>query len=257
MGPDKRSFLAPDEHWLLSWRMYPSVKNGFLSFTESFEGGTSHGIRIMFLDAYNRVGTAAGIDLDKNASGISNDFALAEREGIPKAQRLFWRFRSGPKVGQPAGPNDVADEWRRIKHQDGNHWWTYYKQFALLETTDEAIEAEVGLKLEMNEKILKGSRFFANLDAWPADAQLAVMSMAWSGPGLLTNGVLPGFGPACQAMDFRKAAATCRINGPGSLDRRNQTDAALFLNAAKILEGGKDFEWRKLFVHYPHAVPTP
>jgi hypothetical protein len=237
--------------------MYPSVKNIFLSFTESFEGGTSHGIRIMFLDAYNRVGTAAGIDLDKNASGMSNDFALAEREGIPKAQRLFWRFRSGPRTGQPAGPADVADEWRRIKSQVGNQWWTYYKQFAQVETTDEAIEAEVVAKLEMNEKILKGSRWFANLDDWPADAQLGLMSMSWSGPGLLTNGVLPGFGPACQAMDFKKAAALCRINGPGSLDRRNVADAALFNNAATILDGGKAYEWRKLFVHYPHSVPTP
>lgn len=234
--------------------MYSTVKSIFLSFTESFEGGTSDGIRIMFLDAYSRVGTAAGLDLDKNAGGISDDFALAEREGIPKALRLAWHFRSGPRVGQGANNAEIADEWRRIKSQVGNRWWTYYKQFALLETTDESVEAELTTKLEINERVLKSSHWFANLDDWPADAQLAVMSMSWSGPGLLTNGVLPGFGRACQAMDFRKAATLCAISGPGSLARRNEADAMLFRNAAKILEGGKAMEWQKLFVHYPHAL---
>jgi len=66
--------------------MYDSVYDYFLTFTENFEGGTRHGIRIMFLDAYSRVGTAAGIDLDKNAGGYSTDAVLAVP--IPTIERL-------------------------------------------------------------------------------------------------------------------------------------------------------------------------
>jgi hypothetical protein len=237
--------------------MHQSVKDRFLSFTESFEGGTSHGIRIMFLDAYNRVGTAAGIDLDMNAAGYSHDAAVAEREGMPKALRLIWKFKAGlPKAGQIAGKDDVIAEWRNIKKQKPNHWWEYYQQFTSLEATDDSLRSEVQKKLESNETFLKASPYYKDLDNWPADAQLALMSMAWSGPALVRY-QFPQFGRYCQAMDFSHAAEQCRISGPGSLARRNAANSQLFRNAAAILEAGTSYGFEKSRLYYPVVVLRP
>ncbi len=101
--------------------------------TVKFEGG--HQIDYMFKDAYNRVGTAYGLDLDRNTVGYSpnNDIA-AQNEGILKAQGYLarpvvlpwvkWKRRSS---GAPVtDPEEIRKAWVTIKSLLGTG--TYARQ---------------------------------------------------------------------------------------------------------------------------------
>ena len=69
---------------------------------------------------------------------------------------------------------------------------------------------------DLNEKILKQNAAFKNFGSWPADAQLAVLSLSWNSVGHLvgnTHSTLQNpeaFREACQAEDF-KASLHCQM----------------------------------------------
>lgn len=234
--------------------MRSAVENFFLSFTEEHEGGPRHGIRYMLRDSAGRVATGFGIDFDTDDPSNSADRARAAREGIPKAQALEWRLKTGQKRYPPGSIVDaklIANEWNLTNSLLPNQVWTYYEPHAALELTDAALEKEVFRRLRSNEAVLKSSRYFSDFEQWPADAQLGLLSMAWSGPGVILN-QFPRFCAFCKDKKFSEAAKECRL-GPevGSIKKRNDANQRLFRNAAAVLEGEKDMLFDRSTLYYP------
>ena len=90
---------------------------------------------------------------------------------------------------------------------------------------------------------------FRAFESWPADAQMALLSMAWAiGPAALPS--FHHFNAACDAMNFRAAAGFCKMTSrqPGSVPR-NKANATLLLNASVVLAGESTFPRSRLF--YP------
>ena len=220
--------------------MQDQVRDNFMEFTEKLEGD----VRYMFLDNQFRVGTAMGIDLDANAQGRSTP-DVSEREGIPKATKLRWRVRGNPPAKPVyASKAQIEAEWRKIKAmwiwgvQEASYY--FYNAPTTLEVDDTVVKKRVEELLNGNERLLK-LWWFPDFEQWPADAQLAVLSMTWSGVGTLTTKsallVDPdGFRTACKKMDFEAAANLCAFRNPtGSIVTRNKRNRDLFLNADAVL----------------------
>ena len=230
--------------------MYPIVKQRFMWFTEQFEGA----IRYMFLDIEGRVGTAYGIDLDADASG-RQPLAVARSQGLPKARALVWRVRGTSDI---ASTPQIDAEWDLIKSKPSgkNYGFGYYKQFTTLELSEGSMKKRVEELLDRNEQALKRDAAFRDLDSWPADAQLAVMGLAWNGVGHLTGngrGTLANpaaFRDACQRKDFTAAAELCQMQA-SYLARRSQAQKDLLLNAATVVaEEGQGY-YQKQELYWP------
>ena len=65
---------------------------------------------------------------------------------------------------------------------------------------------------------------FQKFDEWPADAQLALHSMAWAmGSAFAARGKWPHFRAACAKMDFDLAADNCKMSEAGNPGRIRAT----------------------------------
>ena len=104
---------------------------------------------------------------------------------------------------------------------------------------------------------MKRQQWFQSFDTWPADAQLALLSMAWAmGPG--GPGGFPHFRAGCQALDFKTAAAQCQMNAAGNpgLVPRNQANVTLFSNAAIVLAGEAKGSFQRPTLYYPRVLTS-
>lgn len=169
----------------------------------------------MYLDVLGLVTTGMGNLIDPMSTAL----------GLP------WVDETGTQGSQ----NDIAAEWQAVKsngalaHQGAQA----AKAVTRLRLGDADIQALVLDKLDRNEGILKSYAAFANFDNWPADAQLALLSMAWAmGPGFGPG--FPHFAQAVSANDFATAAGDCEMNASGNpgLVRRNAANRQAFLYAA-------------------------
>jgi GH24 family phage-related lysozyme (muramidase) len=191
--------------------MQDSVRAAWCDFNRSLEGWISW----MYLDVKGLVTTGMGNLIDPMATAL----------GLPWVDG----------AGNPAGQNDIAAEWQAVKN---NHALAHQgaqaaRAVTQLRLSDADIQVLVLDKLDHNERILKANPAFANFDAWPADAQLGLLSMAWAmGPGFGPG--FPHFSQAVSAGDFATAAADCQMNATGNpgLVRRNAANRQAFLYAA-------------------------
>lgn len=181
---------------------------------------------------------------------------------VESAQALPFRFRNKPGItapGTPATADQIAAEWQRLKGNTSLAVRGYKACDAItqLELSDDAIDALILDRLTKNETFLKRQAWFQNLDAWPADAQLGLLSMAWAmgpaGPGDFSR-----FRAACQSMDFHTAAAECRMNEAGNpgLVPRNRANFTLFSNAAVVLAGEAGGGFQRPVLYYPRALQS-
>ena len=190
--------------------MRGSVRRGFVPFTAPLEGI----VRWMYLDVKGLVTTAIGILIDP----------------IQTAMPLPWVRLDG----SPAGRDEIAAEWMRVKgdaslarlgHRAAEH-------ITNLRLTDEGVDLVVSGKLAQFDRQLAAR--FPEWEEWPADAQLATLSMSWAcGPAFR----FPQLEAALRARDFDGAAGTCHINEAGNpgIIPRNRANVALYHNAAKVL----------------------
>jgi hypothetical protein len=79
--------------------------------------------------------------------------------------------------------------------------------------------------------------YFPDIDAWPAPAQLGLLSMAW-GLGPAFSPKWPKFTAAAKRRDFYTCAVECVIRNSA----RNGVNADLFLAAARVDELGADLD---------------
>lgn len=206
--------------------MRDAVRAAVRGFTDRFEST----VPWMYLDVRGLVTVAIGNLIDPLPLAI----------GLP--------FLHGD--GSPATREEIAAEWGRVKSfqsraSAGGGW---FREVTTLHLAADGIARVFQSRLNLNEVYLR--RRFAGYDAWPADAQLGVISMAWAeGPAF----DFPRFEAAALKQDFSTCSLECHMadaTNPG-LRPRNLATAVLFANAAAVLASGDDPE----VLHYPTQLP--
>jgi GH24 family phage-related lysozyme (muramidase) len=189
--------------------MRDSVRAAFVGFTKPLEGVCPW----MYLDVKGLVTTAIGNLIDP----------------IQYALPLPWNHLDG----SPAARDEIASEWLRVKQDPvaASRGHLYTEGITNLRLDERGIELVVSRKLDQNDQHLRGR--FPEWEDWPADAQLACLSMAWAcGPAFR----FPMLEARLRAQDFAMAAGECHINEAGNpgIVPRNRANVALFRNAAKV-----------------------
>jgi IPT/TIG domain len=214
--------------------MYPSVRSAFPSFSTRFEGRVSY----MYLDIKGLVTIGVGNLIDPVSLALPLPFV--HKSDLAAATQ-----------------DEIQTDWQTVKGRpDLDQVKDYLQQYdalTALKLTDNGIDQLVLSKLDSNEAALKRTAEFADLDSWPADAQLGLFSMAWAmgaafGPGY------PKFRAACAAKDWNTVATESRMddtNNPG-LTPRNVANHTLFSNAAQVVQQSLDFS----VLQYPSDLST-
>jgi GH24 family phage-related lysozyme (muramidase) len=220
--------------------MFASVQSSFPAFSAGFEGRVPY----MYVDIKGLV-----------TVGVGN---LVDPVGL--AQALPFRFKNKPGIsapGSPATPDQIAGEWRTLKNDPSltTKKYTACEPITQLELSDESIDTLISNRLTQNESFLKRQPWFQNFDTWPADAQLALLSMTWA-MGPAGPGGFPLFRAACQNLDFNTAAAECRMNEAGNagLVPRNKANVTLFSNAAIVVAAGAQGTLQRSNLYYPRVL---
>jgi len=184
--------------------MWPSILAAFPAFTAKFEGYTTW----MYLDVRGLVTTAVGLLIDP----------VAEALGLP------WLHRDGTA----ASPSEITAAWTMVKANQGKRLagGGAFAQFTTLRLSKASVDAITVQKMQENENVLHSR--FTNWDTLPADAQLAVHSLAWAcGPGF----DFPKLEAALAVRDWATCAVECQTDAAGNpgLVPRNLANKALFL----------------------------
>ncbi len=189
--------------------MRDSVRQAFVAFTAPLEGVVAH----MYQDVKGLVTVGIGNLIDPIQYALVLPFVHAD--------------------GTYATRDEIAAEWLRIKQAPdlARLGHRAAKRIATLSLTDEGIELVVSRKLAQNDAHLRAR--FPEWEEWPADAQLATLSMAWAcGPAFR----FPMLEAALKARDFDLAAQECTINEHGNpgIVPRNKANRMLYRNAARV-----------------------
>lgn len=194
--------------------MHPAVAEAFYPEMERLEGNLRH----LYLDTLGLPTTGVG-QLLGGRDGLSA-FGLA----------LPWRRANG----EYATEAQVAGEFARLKalgiEQQGGR---AYEQHATLWLDAAVVMWLFARTTKTMESTVAG--YFPSWNTMHADAQLAVMSMAWNmGPHFPPG--WPTLTSALRRQDYVTASDNCEINArPGDRNRRNRT---LFLQAARAKQFG-------------------
>ncbi len=200
-----------------------SVRDAFFNYNLPFEGG----VPFFYQDVKGLVSIGVGI--------LADPIELAQE--LPLVRQN----------GTPATRAEIVVEWRRIKALGsgditegnpaarGGH--IYAKPHTTLRLTQEGLRSTLEAKAAQMDAYLTGR--FPGYPAWPADAQLGVMSHSWAnGPAFR----YPKMVIALNSRDFRTAGVESHIselNNPG-VRPRNAAQRVLFRNAAIVEEAGLD-----------------
>lgn len=191
------------------------VRRNFVAFSAPLEGV----VPWMYADVKGLVTTAIGILIDPVS------YALA----------LPWVRRDG----SPATPAEVVQDWQRIKGDASMARLGHRaaERVTSLRLTPESVESVVLAKLDEVDAQL--SQRWQEYPTWCADAQLAVLSMAWAmGAGFQ----FPRFDAAVRRTLWLVAAQECSISERGNpgVAPRNQRNRLLLGAAHRVQQGGLD-----------------
>ena len=173
---------------------------------------------------------------------------------IGEAKTLPFQFKSDP--GRNASQSEIESEWKSVKANTAlaKKGYKAAAKVTDLELSDDAIGRLIQKRLQSNEKQIRKQDPFARWDSWPADAQMAVLSMAWAmGPGAFAD--FPKFCESCRTMDFTAASAQCKIadaDNPG-VTPRNAANQLLLRNAATVVAKKLDIA----VLYFPDKARTP
>lgn len=239
--------------------MRQSVIDKFSEFSVTFEGRVASPYRDVL--GYVTVGEGNLID------------------PISLALSLPWKID-----GRPATRVEVEADWKNVKaNADPKLHWKYAEKLSRIRLDDAGIDELVRSKLLANEKILR--RDFRHWDGMPADAQLAICSMAWAlGAGFAAT--FKNFARAANSMvtidenvfapDYAGMKASCKINAydevnpktgkrdnpkynPGVIPR-NKANELCLENARVVAEHGMDpdvLHWPNAALPSPRTIPAP
>lgn len=211
--------------------MRPAVRAAWLAFNAPLEGV----VPWMYADVRGLVTTAIGILIDPMS------YALA----------LPWVRRDG----SAATPGEVVQDWQRIKGDESMARLGHRaaERVTSLRLTPAGVEAVVLRKLDELDAQL--AQRWQEYPTWCADAQLAVLSMAWAmGAGF----DFPRFDAAVRRALWLVAAQECTISERGNpgVAPRNQRNRLLFGAAHRVQQGGLDPDTIWGWLH-PDAPTVP
>jgi GH24 family phage-related lysozyme (muramidase) len=186
-----------------------SVLDAWHQFSEPLEGRIEH----MYLDILGLVTCGVGVLIDP----------------IELAVRLPWKKQDG----SPATNQEVEEAWHRLKSRPelAQRHVSHALAVTGLFLSDEDIDTVVARKLAQNAEFVR-EHHFPEFAAFPADAQLAIMSMAWAvGPGFPAK--FPHFTRAVLSGNWAGAQADCTIREEGNpgVVPRNRANRICFANA--------------------------
>lgn len=231
------------------------IRDTFFDFTAQREGFTP----FMYCDTLNLVTTGVGNLID---AGPRNGFDISERAMAP-AMNLPWKFKGpgwtskNPVAAGNASQVEIRECWIRTKLKEqetpgfNKRGGFAYAGFQPLTLDLQGLKDLFNRTLASFDRTLE-SRYPGYQKA-PADAQLALLSMAWAmGPAFS----FPQFKAAFDAEDFRKAGELSFFKGGGGTMEnrtgRNRDNVIMFTNAADVVKGGVDRD--RLF--FPGSPPT-
>lgn len=201
--------------------MHQSVQDAFIAFNTPLESR----VPFMYLDSKSLVTTGIGNLLDADS---------AEHFGTnpqiqPFAFDLGWFDKDSAVAASKA---EIAQEYQTVKFSGTANKPLRPDREAItrLRIADAAIDQLVMTKLQEMEGVLQQRQEFANLQFWPADAQLGLFSMSWAmGPKFS----FPNFQTAAAAGDWATMASECRIStvGNAGVIPRNVRNELLFIIA--------------------------
>lgn len=161
----------------------------------------------MYLDVLGLVTTGRGNLIDPVATALV----------------LPWKRRDGSR----AESAEISAAWNFVKtlqsaKQRGGMW---FASQTFLRLTEDDIDALTWAKLDQNESILKQG--FGEWDAFPAPAQLGILSMAWA---MGARFGFPKFRAAANLQDWDTCTNECKMNETGNpgLVPRNVANRRLF-----------------------------
>lgn len=239
--------------------MHQSVANQWRAFNTPFEGL----VPFMYADVKGLVTIGMGNLIDPVSAATSLPFQKrskpAERSNLNEILAEWNRAKPAPAKATTA---EIVAEWNKVKTApNARKGWTVSNAICKLELSPAAVDDLIRKKLAQNEKTLKQHKSFAGFDDWPADAQMALLSMAWA--------MGPAFGPKWpkfsaafankDAPDFETAAANCRMSEAGNpgLVPRNNANQHLFRNASAVQVGAADGFYGKSTLYYPQVCMKP
>ncbi len=231
------------------------IRDTFFDFTAQREGFTP----FMYADTLNLVTTGVGNLIDK---GARNGFDTSENALSP-ALSLPWKIKGpgwtskNPVTAGDASQAEIRESWIRTKLKEQTSPG-FNKQGGFAYAGFQPLTLDLaGLKNLFNRTLDSFDKTLASryptYEAAPADAQNAMLSMAW-GMGPAFN--FPAFKTAFDAGDFRKAGELSFFKGGGgTLENRtgrNKDNVIMFNNAADVVKAGADPD--RLF--FPGTVDT-
>jgi hypothetical protein len=246
--------------------MRASVRNAFFDYTAGREGFTP----FMYADTLNLVTTGVGNLIDAGArNGMDTSAqAMAPAMGLPWHHKAGgWSPKNPVTDGIRASESEIRAAWIQTKEAG----MQAKGGFAYQNLTRLSLDIE-GLKTLFNKTLnsfdASLSKHYPGYENWPADAQLAILSMSWAmGPAF--HPVL-GFAPFFEAVgreDFAAAAPASVFKGGGALEdpnkpprdvkliSRNAAHQIMFANAANVVKAGGDRE--SLFFPIKGGIATP
>ena len=208
--------------------MHPSVSDNFFDLISKPENGGEGIANFMYLDVAGLVTTGIGAKIDP-----FEDWSWIQ-----------WVH----KDGSPASASEAKAEWTKVKSmrelaQQRNG--LLFEPYTNLRLSPESFRKLNSLKLKQNEDYILQHAGYTNYANWPAEAQLAVHSIAWAcGPGFFHIPTVPG-GKAWVNLhksllkeDWNEAAKNS--SGSGLVPLRNAFNRNLFETAAKVAASGAD-----------------
>src|SRR5271166_2170857 len=193
----------------------PAVTQAWFKFNVPNEGYCD----FMYTDAKGLVTTGMG-----NLIEIQGQNAPS-----PDVYGLGWLHRGS---GAPASQAEIDAAWHTVKSAYPSVTSAACKSLTDLYLPKDAITKLVLSKVKSNNDAL--AAMFPNMSSWPADAQMAIHSMAWA----MGTGGVASFKRLVSALnssppDFATAASESHMQGVG-IDQRNASNKQLFLNAADV-----------------------
>ncbi len=187
--------------------MQPAVRAAWWRLNVPIEGAIPH----MYLDTDGLV-----------TCGMGRMLATAD-----EACAIVWQNADGA----PASSCDVAAAWQTVKAAQGFRKLgaRAFEGMTSVVLPDEGL-ADALAKLDKNAVEL--TRWFPDFEAWPADAQLGALSLAWAcGPDFAPR--WPALTAALRHEDYATAATQCFFEHPiGTQVARQEMQRRAFLNAA-------------------------
>jgi hypothetical protein len=200
--------------------MYPSVMKALRAMCGESEGN----IPFMYLDVRALV-----------TVGIGHLLTLEDAKGRP-----FTKKADGSSVKI----EEIEEEWKLVNSRKdlAAKGHKAFEEITKLQiASGEVREQMFRNDITSKEAVIKRDKDFKDYEGWPADAQIAILSMffAMGNVGVFDKKkgemTWKNFRAAVKAKNFDAAAAECFMKGAG-LEKRNKANAISFKNAARVEE---------------------